>query len=50
MIDVDVMSGIDLLVQNSQWEKALNVAKQQNVRLERIFSDIFFIISDLFLA
>lgn len=50
MIDVDVMSGIDLLVQNSQWEKALNVAKQQNVRLESIFSDIFFIISDLFLA
>lgn len=42
MIDVDVMSGIDLLVQNSQWEKALNVAKQQNVRLESIFSDIFF--------
>lgn len=48
LIDVDVMSGIDLLVQNSQWEKALNVAKQQNVRLESIFSDIFFLSYPIF--
>ena len=31
LIDVDVVSAIDMLVQAGQWEKALQTAKQQNV-------------------
>jgi intraflagellar transport protein 172 len=31
LVDVDVVSAIDLLVEGGQWEKALLTAKQQNV-------------------
>ncbi|CAI4221536.1 unnamed protein product [Auanema sp. JU1783] len=32
LIDVDVISAIDLMIANGQWEKALDTAKQQNHR------------------
>ncbi|KAI1724366.1 intraflagellar transport protein osm-1 [Ditylenchus destructor] len=32
LIDVDVVSAIDILIENGQWEKALMTAKQQNHR------------------
>ena len=38
LIDVDVISAIDLMVQNGQWDKALNTAKQQNVGLALVFN------------
>lgn len=31
LIDVDVISAIDLLVEKGQWQKALLTARQQNV-------------------
>lgn len=31
LIDVDVVSAIDILVERGQWEKALMTARQQNV-------------------
>lgn len=33
LIDIDVISAIDLLVERGQWEKALLTAKQQNVKI-----------------
>lgn len=37
LIDVDVVSAIDILAERGQWETALSTAKQQNVYLFRIY-------------
>lgn len=33
LINIDVVSAIDLMAQRGQWEQALNTSKQQNVSL-----------------
>lgn len=33
LIDVDVVTAIDMMIENDQWDKALETAKAQNVSL-----------------
>lgn len=44
LVDVDVLSGIDLYIEKGQWDRALDIAKQQNVRLFRKISQESFVI------
>uniref|UniRef100_A0A914XX12 Cyclic nucleotide-binding domain-containing protein n=1 Tax=Panagrolaimus superbus TaxID=310955 RepID=A0A914XX12_9BILA len=37
LIDVDVISAIDILIERGNWEKALETAKQQNVSMMKYF-------------